>query len=107
MASKAPYVRNDQVAWFTMDTEGVRVNRARVVTVLPESRGWDVITDLGSDVVNDEGEGIRITPIDEFLERELRAKGDGFLVVREDKLRELPPQELRQELGGDGRDHTR
>lgn len=75
-----PYRVGDQIAWIDADDAGVRVSRATVLTVERGQQGWSVETARGRESVDQRGEGSRVVPIDDELERDFEVRGESFIV---------------------------
>jgi len=80
-AMAGPYAPGDQVAFLEYDPDGMRVWRAEVTEVVQQDiDSWRIETTHGAEVVNREGEGPSVAPMDEQIATEIVSKGDGFLV---------------------------
>jgi hypothetical protein len=109
-----PYAPGDQVAFFENDPEGMRIWRAEVTEVIQEDLdSWRIETTHGAELVNREGEGPGLVPMDEQIATEITQNGDGFLVestVR-DIERHLDQQidwpSIERSLGDDGQGQHR
>lgn len=75
-----PYARGDHVAWLNTDHDGVRVRRVEVLEVTAERDGWSVRTTEGHEWVDRRGEGSRLVPIDDELQRDFEVRGESFIV---------------------------
>jgi hypothetical protein len=110
-----PYVAGDTVAHLEHDPAGMTVWRATVTEVQQlDLDSWRIETTHGEEIVNREGEGPSIVPLDEQIATEITRQGDGFLVestVRdiEQHLEQSPEwpsieQSIDRTLGRDGRE---
>lgn len=71
-----PYAPGDQVAFLEYDPDGMRVWRAGVQEVVQEDiDSWRIETTHGAEVVNREGEGASLVPMDEQVATEIVQKG--------------------------------
>jgi hypothetical protein len=104
-----PFAPGDQAVWLEDDPAGMRVWRAEILEVSQEEPdSWRVSTTRGEEVVNREGEGPSLVPMDEEIATDIARKGDGFLV--ESTVRDLERlldqsldwQTLEWDLGQDG-----
>lgn len=78
----APYRKDDQILAMR-EVDGVmRAYRATVRSVAEEGSSWYVQTSHGNDLVNVEGVGGNLMPIDQATEEQLQREGDGFEVER-------------------------
>jgi len=73
-----PYAPGDQAAWLELDDDGLHVTRAWVKSVEAEGNRWRVETTYGTELVNDQGEGRELVPIDNELELEFAERGDHY-----------------------------
>jgi hypothetical protein len=102
--AEEPYRRGALVAWFQLDGDVVRVREAQVLAVIPNAHGWEILTNIGKDVVNDQGEGTLIVEMDSFLAHELHVRGNGYKVLESDVLPEWENFEStpdKPRIGGD------
>jgi hypothetical protein len=110
-----PYAPGDQAVWMEHDPQGMRVYRAEVLEVSQEDPdSWWVSTTRGEEVVDREGEGPSLVPMEEQIATEITEKGDGFLVestVRDierhlERSMEWPSikRSIDRTLGRDGRE---
>jgi len=108
-----PYAAGDSVAWLEYDPAGMRVNRATVTEVAQQDiDSWRIETTHGQEVVNREGEGASLVPMDEQIATEIQRNGDGFLVQStvhdiEQHLEQSPEwpslaRDIERTLGRDG-----
>jgi hypothetical protein len=86
----APYAPGDQAAWLELDDEGLHVTRAWVESVEKEGNRWRVETTYGTELVNDQGEGQELVPIDNELELEFAERGDHYLAPVMERAWEPP-----------------
>ena len=86
----APYAPGDQAAWLELDDEGLHVTRAWVKSVEEEGNRWRVETTYGTELVNDQGEGQELVPIDNELELEFAERGDHYLAPMIERAWEPP-----------------
>jgi hypothetical protein len=96
------------------DPQGMRIYRAEVTEVSQEDPdSWRVSTTRGEEVVNREGEGPNLVPLDEEIANEIDEKGEGFLVestvrdIERHLEQRLDWQSLERNLGQDGRGRGR
>jgi hypothetical protein len=76
-----PYAPGDTVVILQHDPDGMRVHQATVTEVTQEDiDSWRIETTHGQEVVNREGEGPGLVPMDEQIATEIASKGDGFVV---------------------------
>jgi hypothetical protein len=99
----------EPAVFISNDPEGMRVERTAVVAVQPDGDGWSVETLLGTEHVDERGEGRQLVPLDAEMAAEFEERGASFVVRSTvDALeRDLDPsydwrrfeQELQQDRG--------
>src|SRR5215213_8663598 len=104
-----PYAPGDSVVYLEHDPGGMRVWQATVTEVTQQDLdSWRIETTHGAEVVNREGEGPGLVPMDEQIATQIVEKGDGFLV--ESTIQEIEGQlsqridwsSIERNLGNDG-----
>jgi hypothetical protein len=101
-----PYRTGDPAVRFILSGDTVQVYTTRIIDMEAHGDGWRVWDHAGiPHVVDGEGVGTLIVPVDQELARELATKGEGFTVVEEGRLRglELIEEMAEPDLDG-GRD---
>jgi hypothetical protein len=77
----APFRVGDSVAWLENVREGMKVWQATVTEVTQiDIDSWRIETTHGVEVVNREGEGASLVPMDEQIATEIVTYGDGLLI---------------------------
>ncbi|MCW2718476.1 hypothetical protein [Pseudonocardia sp.] len=79
----APYEQGQPLAWIEIDTEGVRVHRARVEAIEPSATtgSWHITTERGSTTVDASGVAPSAVPLEPDIADDLYLYGDGYLVT--------------------------
>jgi hypothetical protein len=78
----APYERGQEIASLHDDPEGMRVVRDRVEEIIEDGPdSYLVTTSLARGVVDAEGVGSNLAPIDHHLEEMFTERGDEFVVL--------------------------
>jgi hypothetical protein len=76
----APFRVGDPAVFVELDDEGMRATRVAVLRVEPVGDAWGVETTLGRDVVDANGEGSRLVPLDAEMAVEFEERGPSFVV---------------------------
>jgi hypothetical protein len=101
----APYRVGMPAVFLDADADGMRVTRTAVVDVRPDGDGWTVVTLVGTEHVDERGEGSRLVPLDAEMAAEFEDRGSSFVVrsTVDDIERDLDPsydwQRFERELG--------
>lgn len=105
----APYRIGDEATRFVVQDDQVLVYTTRITEIEQTRPGEWKVWDHANlpHLVDEQGVGKMLVPMEPEWRRELDERGEGFAIVDEGQLRglelvqEIPPQQL----GGDGREY--
>lgn len=76
----APFRVGDPAVWISDDPQGMRVQRTAVLDVRSDGDGWTVETPIGTEHVDERGEGRQLVPLDAEMATEFEDLGPSFVV---------------------------
>jgi hypothetical protein len=89
----APFRVGDPAVWLEAVPEGMKVEQTAVLDVRPEGDGWTVVTPIGTEHVDERGEGSQLVALDAEMAAEFRERGSSFVIrsTVDDIVRDLDP----------------